>query len=132
MSSERHHVQVQQVMTQDFALINGLAVVREALEMYREQGVKMLIVDKRNDQDEYGLLLISDIAKQVLAKDRSPDRVNVYEVMAKPIISVRPEMDVRYCARLFETFGLSMAPVINDQGIQGVVGYEDIVLRGLI
>jgi hypothetical protein len=43
-------------------------------------------VDKRNDNDEYGMVLISDIAKLVLAKDRSPDRVNVYEIMAKPLI----------------------------------------------
>ena len=29
------------------------------------------------------MLLFSDIAKQVIAKDRAPERVNVYEIMAK-------------------------------------------------
>ena len=28
------------------------------------------------------------------------------EIMAKPVISVRPEMSIRHCARLFERFGM--------------------------
>ena len=53
--------------------------------------------------DEYGMVLLSDIAKQVLAKDRSPKRVNIYEIMAKPVLSVQPDMDIRYCARMFRS-----------------------------
>ena len=66
-----------------------------------------------------------------LAKDRSPDRVNVYEVMAKPVISVDPNMDIRYCARLFENFGLSRAPVISNGKMVGIVSFTDMVLRGM-
>jgi predicted transcriptional regulator len=40
-------------------------------------------------------------------------------------------MDIRYCTRLFETFGLSRAPVIDHRKVVGVVGYTDIVLRGV-
>ena len=69
-------------------------------------------VDKRHDDDEYGMLLISDVAKKVLAMDRSPDRINVYEIMSKPVLSVDPDMNIRYCARYFERFGLTRAPVI--------------------
>ncbi len=54
--------------------------------------------------------------------------MNVYEVMSKPVISIRPNMDVRYVARLFETFGLNMAPVLHRSEVMGVVGYDDIVL----
>jgi predicted transcriptional regulator len=75
--------------------------------------------------------LLSDIAKQVLAKNKSPERVNIYEVMSKPVVSVDPEMDIRYCARMFENFGLSRAPVIDKLKVIGVVGYTDIVLHGV-
>ena len=74
--------------------------------------------------------MISDIAKKVLALDRSPDRVNVYEVMSKPVISVDPEMDIRYCARMFERFGLSRAPVLENRKIVGIVSFTDMVLKG--
>jgi CBS domain-containing protein len=51
--------------------------------------------------------------------------------MSKPVVSVDPEMDIRYCARLFERFGLALAPVIQNRTVVGVVSYRDIVLRGL-
>jgi CBS domain-containing protein len=41
-------------------------------------------------------------------------------------------MDIRYCARLFERFGLSRAPVIEHRRVIGVVGYTDMVLLGML
>ena len=40
-------------------------------------------------------------------------------------------MDIRYTARLFDSFGLAMAPVVEAHAVVGVVSYADIVLRGL-
>jgi CBS domain-containing protein len=93
---------------------------------------KSLIVNKRDDDDEYGMVLISDIAKLVLAKDRSPDRVNVYEIMTKPLLTVDPDMDIRYCARYFEHFDLSRAPVVENRQVIGIISFTDMVLKGLV
>ena len=51
--------------------------------------------------------------------------------MSKPVISVDPDMDIRYCTRLFENFGINRAPVIENKQVIAVVGYTDIVLRGV-
>lgn len=123
---------VRDVMKQNFDIIDGMTTVSEALKKMKHIETKTLIVDKRDENDEYGVVLISDIAKQVLAKDRSPERVNVYEVMAKPVISVDPNMDIRYCARLFENFGLSRAPVIECGKMIGIISFTDMVLRGMV
>lgn len=123
---------VRDVMKQNFDIIDGMTTVSEALKKMKHIETKTLIVDKRDEYDEYGVVLISDIAKQVLAKDRAPDRVNVYEVMAKPVISVDPKMDIRYCARLFENFGLSRAPVIENGKMIGIISFTDMVLRGMV
>lgn len=120
-----------EVMNQRFELVDGLMTVSEALQIMKTKTYKKVIIKKRHEADEFGMVQLSDIAKQVIAKDRSPDRVNLYEIMAKPVISVRPGMDVRYCARLFDTFGLSSAPVIEDEQVIGVVSYHDIVLSWL-
>ena len=93
---------------------------------------KALIVDKRHDDDEYGVVMLSDIAKHVLATDRAPERVNVYEVMSKPVICIDPDMDIRYCARLFEKFGLSRAPVVEHRKVIGIVSFTDMVLSGMV
>ena len=132
MSGERKIIRVRDVMKPHFDIVDRMTTVAEALQQMKHVETKCLIVDKRHDDDEYGMLLISDIARHVVAHDRSPDRVNVYEVMAKPVISVDPDMDIRYCARLFDRFDLSRAPVIDrNRQISGIVSFTDIVLKGL-
>lgn len=132
MSTDRKIIRVRDVMKQDFDIIDGRVTVMEALNTMRHVETKSLIVDKRNEDDEYGMVLISDIARDVLAKDRSPERVNVYEIMVKPILPVDPDMDIRYCARYFEKFNLSRAPVVENRKVIGIISFTDMVLKGLV
>lgn len=129
--TETTKITVAAVMNTDYLLLDGLATVADALKPMKERNAHAFLVDKRDDDDEYGIVLVSDIAKQVLAKDRSPERVNVYEIMTKPVLSVQPDMNIRYCARLFEHFGVSTAPVLDHGRIKGVVTYNTLVLKGL-
>ena len=124
-------IRVRDVMKQNYDIVDGMTTVKDALIKMRYVETKCLIIDKRHDDDEYGIVMLSDIAKQVLAKDRAPERINVYEVMSKPVISVDPEMDIRYCARMFEKFGLSRAPVIENRKLIGVVSFTDMVLNSV-
>jgi CBS domain-containing protein len=128
--SEHEIVRVRDVMKSNVDMVDGMVTVKEALETMHHVDTKTLIVNKRHEDDEYGIVLLSDIAKNVLAKDRAPERVNIYEVMTKPVISVSPDMDIRYCARLFNQFGLSRAPVIKGGEVLGVVSFTDMVMRG--
>jgi len=122
-------VKVKDVMTtKNYQFADGMMTVTEGIKLARENNVNALIIKKRNEFDEYGLVMLSDIAKQVLAKDRSPDRVNLYEIMAKPLICILPDMDVRYCARLFERFSIHLAPVIENKEMIGMVDYTNMVL----
>jgi CBS domain-containing protein len=130
--SEAKILRVADVMKRDFDVVDGKLTVREALLAMKHPETRTLIIDKRDADDEYGLVLISDIAKKILAADRSPDRVNLYEIMAKPVLSVRPDMSIKNCARLLERFSLMRAPVISEGKVLGVVSFHDLVLRGLM
>ncbi|MCK5917229.1 MAG: CBS domain-containing protein [Cocleimonas sp.] len=126
-------IQVRDVMKRSLNKVNGVDTVQDALDKMVDLESRILIVDKRNEDDEYGVVLLADIAKQVIAKDRSPQRVNIYEIMSKPVISVREDMDIRYCSRLFSRFGLNIAPVSDKSGeLVGTVSYKDIVLNGIL
>jgi signal-transduction protein with cAMP-binding, CBS, and nucleotidyltransferase domain len=129
--TEKTIIRVRDVMLHEFDIVSGQETISEALAKMKHVKTGLLIVDKRHDDDEYGIVRLGDIARQVLAKDRSPDRVNVYEIMSKPVISVPPTMDVRYCARLFERFGLQRAPVIEEGEVLGVIGYDEMLLHWL-
>ena len=122
---------VKDVMWSDFDIVDGKITVQNALNDMQHKKTKMLLVDKSHDHDEYGVVLIADIASKVIAKDRALDRVNIYEIMNKPVMSVHPEMDIRYCAELLTHFGLSRCPVLDNGKIVGVVSLTNIVFNGL-
>lgn len=122
---------VRDCMRTEVTEVDGAIDVLTALKVMKKNKVTSLIVKRRDEQDEYGMLLFSDVAKQVIAKNRAPERVNVYEIMAKPVLTVRPDMEIRYCARLFENFGISHAPVVENDKIIGMVSYYLLVLHGL-
>jgi CBS domain-containing protein len=128
---EKKTIRVQEIMRTHFGCIDRRETVRTALSMMQDSNARALIVNKRDEEDELGIVVLADIAKLVLARDKSPDRVNVYEIMSKPVIQVSPQMDIRYCARLFERFGLERAPVVENGEILGMVSYHVLVLRGL-
>jgi len=119
-------------MKLQFDLVDGKLTVQQALLAMQHPETRTLVINKRHPDDEYGIVLISDIAKKVLGADRSPDRVNLYEIMSKPVLSVAPEMDIRYCARLLERFGIARAPVLKAGVVCGIVSFHDLVLRGLL
>ena len=122
---------VKDVMKHKVDFVDGMKTVKEALQEMQHIETKTLIVNKRHDNDEWGVVVVSDIARKVLAVDKSVERTNVYEVMTKPAVTVHMNMDIRYCARLFEQLGLSRAPVTKHGKIIGIVSYTDMVLKGL-
>jgi len=124
-------IRVKDVMKTDFGTIDGIATVADALKKMKSLKTAVLIVNKRNEDDEYGMLTSGDIARHVLAKDRAPDRVNVYEIMNKPVITVHPDMDIRYCSRLFANYNLVRAPVLENNKVVGMVSPNSLVLDGL-
>jgi len=131
MKQLENTIRVRDVMKSEVDVVDGMLTVTEALNSMKYPDTRTLIVDKRHDDDEYGVVMFRDMAKKVLARDHSPNRVNIYEIMSKPVLSVHPDMDIRYCTRLFDRFGLSRAPVLENQKIIGLVSYSDIVLKGL-
>ncbi|MDQ6992743.1 MAG: CBS domain-containing protein [Mariprofundus sp.] len=131
--AESKIIRVRDVMKEKYDLVDGLNSVREVLKKMRHVEAKCVIVDKRDDNDEYGIVVLADIAKKVLAENRSPDRVSIYEVMTKPAVTVHPEMNIRHASALFARLGLSRAPVVNSSGeVIGIVSYTDMVMKGLL
>ncbi|WP_428634318.1 CBS domain-containing protein, partial [Sedimenticola sp.] len=129
MNSEKV-IRVRDVMKQQVDTVDGMDTVEAALQKMNYVETKTLLVNKRDENDAYGIVMFSDIARKVLARDRPPSRVNIYEVMTKPVISVEPDMDIRYCARLFDRLHLSRAPVISHGQVLGVVSFSDMVIKG--
>ena len=127
--SAKPELRVGDVMVAEIISINGLATVSDAMALMRRHNISSLVVDRRDEDDEIGLVLVSDIARRVIAPNRSPDRVNVYEIMSKPVWTLPPDMQARYAVRLLARFEVSRAVVVDhDRNPIGVVTLRDLTL----
>jgi CBS domain-containing protein len=114
------------IMTKDVATIRSAATVAEAVSLMRARDWKALIVDRRHEQDAYGMITESDIVYKVIAYGKDPFKVRVYEVMTKPCVVVNPDLGLEYIARLFANFNIQRAPVIQNE-LLGIISLADIL-----
>ncbi len=117
------------IMTTDVVTIRGSATVAEAVKKLNEQGLRALIVERRHEQDAYGIVTETDIIYKVAAFGKDPKKMRVYEIMTKPCIVVNPDLGVEYVARLFAQTHIHLAPVIKDT-LMGVISISDILKKG--
>lgn len=122
-------MRVADLMSADVHSVDGLATVAEAMAVMRRHSISSLVVSRRDADDEFGLLVVSDIASQVVAAGRAPERVHVYEVMSKPVLTLPSDMLARYATRLLVRLGLSRAVVVDqDRNLLGMATLRDLVL----
>ena len=129
--SARVPTKVADVMSPQLHSIDGLATVADAMALMKQHGVEALVVNRRDETDEVGLILVSDVAREIIARNRSPERVNVYEIMSKPVLTLPPDMLTRYAVRLLVRFQVSRSIVVDrDRSPIGFVTLHDLVIGG--
>ncbi len=125
-------VRVRDVMTPTVRMVGRMDTVAQAITAMREAGVSSLVVERRDPTDEYGLVSITNVAREVIAEERPPERVNVYEIMSKPVLTVPVDMQTKYAVKLLVRFGLTRALVVDHSRTPvGIVTLRDMVLRNV-
>ena len=119
-------MKAEDIMTRTVVTIRGSATVAEAAEVMKSTKLRALIVDRRHDQDAYGIVTESDVVYKVAAYGIDPKTVRVYEIMTKPCVVVNPELGVEYVARLFAQTKIRCAPVIKGE-LLGIITLTDIL-----
>ena len=128
--TEKDYISVSDVMVGELHAIDRMASVQEAIQRMRDLSVTSLVVERRDHADEFGLITTDEIAREVIANGRATERVSVYEVMLKPVLTLPADMNVKYAVRLLLRVGLNRALVVDDhrQPI-GMATLRDIVYR---
>ena len=112
--------------------IDGLASVRDAIQLMKDKNVQALIIQKRNSADANGIITINDIIKGVIILNKTIDEVSVYEIMTKPVFSISAHLNVKYVPRLMHTFNVKIAPVEENGEYIGVIDYAQLLFTELL
>ncbi len=112
--------------------IDGLASVRDAVQLMKEKNVQALIIQKRNSADTNGIITINDIVKGVIIPNKTPDEVSVYEIMTKPVFSISAHLNVKYVPRLMHNYNIKIAPVEENGEYIGIIDHSQFLFTELL
>ena len=121
-------VRARDVMHKRIVSIDGMATASEAAAMMRAEKTSSLLINKRNADDAWAILVVQDFIKGVIIPGLSPNDVHVYEIMTKPIITVPADMDIRYAARLIYRADIRRAPVEDGGKLIGMISLSSLIL----
>ncbi len=110
-------------------LVDGLISARDAVNIMKEKNIEVLIIEKRNDEDAYGILVLHDIIRGVVAQNKSLDEVSVYEIMRKPVVTIPHYLNVKYVSRFLANLGLNFAPVDENGHYVGVISLKNYLMN---
>ena len=120
-------MQVKDVMVREVVTISPFAKLREALSLMKKHQLKSLVVERQNEQDAWGLITYTNILKTVIAEDGDIDLLNVYDICAKPAISVGESLAVKHVATLMVQNRVKRILVLNDNELLGFIAMDDIM-----
>ena len=118
---------VRDVMIADLVMISPFSTLREALSVMKERGVKSLVVDRQDAHDAYGMLTYTHILKTIIAEEGDIDLINVYDVCAKPALSVHPDLATRHAAHLMHGNNIKRLLVTENNVAVGMLTTNDLV-----
>lgn len=128
--SEKDYISVSDVLVGSLHTIDRMASVQDAIRQMRELHITSLVVERRDIADEFGLITAEHIAREVIANGRSTERVSVYEVMLKPVLTLPADMNVKYAVRLLVRVDMDRALVVDENRHPiGMATLRDIVYR---
>lgn len=118
---------IKDIMVRDVVTVSPFATIREAMKVMRQRGVKSLVVDKRDRHDAFGIITYTNILKTIVAEEGDIDLINVYDICAKPALTISSELEVKHAARLMVNMGIRRLLVTVTNELAGIITMNDIV-----
>jgi signal-transduction protein with cAMP-binding, CBS, and nucleotidyltransferase domain len=125
----RPNTTAKEIASDKLIYIDGLASAQEAIDLMKKHQVDSLIIQKRNENDANGILVVSDIIKEVVIPDLKLNEVSVYEIMTKPCISIPSTLNARYVPRLLVNAKVNVAPVEENGKYIGIIHLRDFLFN---
>lgn len=116
---------VRDVMTKSVVVADPDWTVLEAARRMAAKKIGGLVVVKSGRP--IGLVTERDILWKVTAKEKSPAKLTVREVMASPVVTVSPLATLRSAARVMIEHNVRRLVVTRLDDVEGIVTARDIV-----
>jgi len=118
---------VKDVMRTDVITVSPFTSLRDAIALMREKNLQSIVVDKKDKHDAYGMLTYTTVLQEIVADDGDIDLLNVYDVYAKPALTVSKELNIKVVAKMMVNQKYKRLLVTESNELIGIISMTDIV-----
>ena len=127
MNTSQEKQTVEDMMVADVVTISPMAKLREAMELMRDRNIKSVVVERRSGSDAWGILTYTMLLRTIVYEEGDIDLINVYDIAAKPALSVPRQLDIRQAVSMMLQIGVKRLIVTNNNELEGILTMNDII-----
>jgi CBS domain-containing protein len=115
---------VKDVMVKEVITVNPDTKIRDAVELMNKNEIGCLVVTRKGKP--VGIMTERDVLKKIVCQSKNPEQTRVSEIMSKPLIVGRVDMDWREAAKLMLDHDIKKLPILDGEKLVGLVTLTDI------
>ena len=118
-------LKLEDVMVEDVITVEEKATIKKAVELMNKHEIGCLIVVKKGKPA--GIVTERDMLKRILQESKDPEKIKVNEIMSKPLIVGKPQMDIEDAVKLMFKRNIKKLPVADEGHLVGLVTLTDLI-----
>ena len=113
------------VMVEDVITVEENTTIKKAVELMNKHEIGCLVVVKKGKAT--GIVTERDMLKRILLESKDPEKIKVNQIMSKPLILGKPQMDIEDAVKLMFKRNIKKLPVTDKNHLIGLVTLTDLV-----
>ena len=122
---------VSALMVKDVVIIDRNETVAKSIQLMKSHKTTSIIVNPRDDGDTFGIITERDILEKVIDPGsdvyRDPWNTPVSDIMSKPLISIYPDMPLKYALRLMKRSNIRHIAVMEGKKLMGILSEAEVL-----
>jgi len=115
---------VKDIMVKEIITVNPTTKIRDAVELMNKNQIGCLVVTRKGKP--IGIMTERDVLKKIVCKCKNPEQTRVSEIMSKPLIVGRGDMNWLEAAKLMLDRNIKKLPILDGERLVGLVTLSDI------
>ena len=118
-------LEVRNFMVSNVITIETSALVMDAVKIMNQHMIGCLVVNKNGSP--VGMVTVRDLLKRLLAESKNPEKTRIQEIMSKPLIVAKPDMEIEEVIKFMFDRKIKKIPIVEDGKLLGLVTFTDLL-----
>jgi len=117
-------MKIKDIMVKEIITVNPDAKIRDAVDLMNKNDIGCLVITRKGKP--IGIMTERDILKKIVCGCKNPEQTRVSEIMSKPLIVGRVDMDWMEAVKLMLNQNIKKLPILDGERLVGLVTLTDI------